>query len=250
MTKNLAYLGSLTLGMIAATGIATTSVQAAILGEFEYDDGTSNFFEDVNPGEGDTFTVTFSPGGLAESFDISGIFTVPEGGPLPPADPANPVTLDVVNGSILPEPFPTATFQWVQTFENGSFEYELVNPLVFDFTNQDDPINADGFENTATVAYGAGERFLGVFDNGGVSFEEATTEGAVVLPPLPGNTEARTFSGSRVREELSFNDLEGGNFGSYSGEVQILEAVPEPTTILGLLAFGGLGLGLKRKKEL
>ena len=244
LSNNLAFLGSLALGMIAATGIVTAPAKAAtILGELEWDDGTSNFFEDVNPGTGDTFDVFFSPGGdppavegLAESFDTTGIF-VP---PLQFADPGNPQLLTVT---------PPAEGNFIYSTNqsgagSGSFVYELVNDLVFVLEDEDAPAGA------VTVTYGAGERFLGSFDTVGgqpvgVGFEEIGEIAATVTIPGEG-----TFTSPNVIEELVFTDLEGGNFGSYGAEVQIRSAhVPEPASILGLLAFGGLSLGLKHKKQ-
>ena len=53
-----------------------------------------------------------------------------------------------------------------------------------------------------------------------------------------------------IGEELTFGQAVGseGDGGGYQGEVVVGVTAPEPATILGLLAVGGLGLGLKRKK--
>jgi hypothetical protein len=52
-------------------------------------------------------------------------------------------------------------------------------------------------------------------------------------------------------------DGSGNNFQGGTPQILSLDAnidnvkltMPEPGTVLGLLAFGGLGLGLKRKKQ-
>ncbi|NET75731.1 PEP-CTERM sorting domain-containing protein [Okeania sp. SIO1F9] len=42
---------------------------------------------------------------------------------------------------------------------------------------------------------------------------------------------------------------EGGTFDGFKNTFTQKRVTPEPGTILGLLAVGGLGLGLKRKKQ-
>ncbi len=73
-------------GVAVVSTIAVTSfapAQAIGFGELQWDNSTSNFFEDVNPGAGDSFDVTFSPGGVAAVFEAIGSFapffpTVPD----------------------------------------------------------------------------------------------------------------------------------------------------------------------------
>lgn len=228
---------------IAAFGISTVSAYAAIIGEFGFENGTTNFFEDVNPtlvGFTDEFNVTFSPiaaGEQASTFNTSGVFTPP----LPDAPPGVILDLDQVTG----------TFRQIGYNDNDSsgdislgdtFEYQLINDdLTFDF------------DDGVTVTYGEDEIFLGTFDfdvSGnpiGVEFVEENEVNPVVT--IVGNPNS-PFTGDQVRESLIFSDLEAGDFGEYAGEVQVVEVVPEPGTILGLLVIGGLGLGLKRKKQL
>ena len=228
---------------IAAFGISTASAYAAIIGEFGFENGTTNFFEDVNPtlvGFTDDFNVTFSPitaGEQASTFNTSGVFTPP----LPDAPPVAILDLDQVTG----------TFSQTSYNDNDSsgdisvgdtFEYQLINDdLIFDF------------DDGVTVTYGEGEIFLGTFDfdvSGnpiGVEFvEENEVNPEVTIAGDPDSP----YTGDQVRESLIFSDLEGGEFGEYAGEVQIVEVVPEPGTILGLLVIGGLSLSLKRKKQL
>ena len=229
--QKFASIGVAAFSAIYFTGIATNPTQAAtLLGEFEYDDGTSNFFEDVNPEvNGDTFSITFSPEGEAATFDTSGIFTPP----LPDAPPG--VILDVV-----PETVEFTLVNGSYTNDLNPFEYELAEPLQLSFNNGD-----------VIVEYGANERFLGVFEvenneRVGISFEEEDVDASVTIL---GTQYPNDVPGTSVLEELAFSDLPGGEFGGYEGLTQVRQGVPEPATILGLLTIGGLGLGLNCKKK-
>ncbi|MGK7893324.1 MAG: PEP-CTERM sorting domain-containing protein [Xenococcus sp. (in: cyanobacteria)] len=243
LLQKLAPVGVAAFGAIAFTGIATAPAQAAVIGEFQFVNGTDNFFEEVVPGIGDTFNVEFSDGGLASSFDTFGIF-VP---PLEFADSGNPQLLSVVGDPIV------GSFLF-DRFVNGvdatdGFVYNLTSDLVFTFTDQD-----NGNPGTVSVRYGAGEEFLGIFDGGGVEFEEETTVNASVEIDDDGDGIIDRFfpnGDTSVTEILTFGDLAGGVAGEYGGEVQVSHTtpVPEPTTILGLLTISALGLGLKRKKH-
>ncbi len=228
-SKEFFLSSTLALGVVAGIGIAAAPAQAAILGEFEWDDATTNFFEDVNPeNPDDTFSVTFSPGGFAETFNTSGIFTPP----LPDANPLDPpitLNLDPAEGE----------FELVSFTSDTQFVYRLTSPLVFDF------------DDDVSVTFGTDELFLGSFELDGdgnrigVGFVEQTVSAVV-------NIDGDIFPTGNliVREEITFGDLPGGEAGEFGAIAQVVEVngVPEPATILGLLAVGGLGLGLKRKK--
>lgn len=242
LSKNLTFLGSLALGAITATGIVTSPVRAAVLGELEWGNGTTNFFEDAligGAGTGgfvfDDFEVIFSPGDLADSFDTFGIF-VP---PLELATFTNPQLLDV--------PAVTGSFSLVGDGTGSIATYQLDNDLTFNISDPDTV-------GSVAVTFGAGAEFLAAkdFENGdvvGIDLEETTSIGTVVIN---GGPNAGTYPNGEtsVSEILTFGDLEGGVGGEYGAEVQINDvSVPEPGTILGFLAFGGLGLAMKRKKQ-
>ncbi len=249
LSHKLAFLGTLALGTITATGMATTSAQAAVLGEFNFSSNlTSNFFEDVNPGEPYEFSVTFSPERSASSINTTGLFTPPRG-PLPLATRLNPSRLSVgKTRDNQPSNVATATFEWMQTFDDGSFEYKLVDndPLRLTFFESSSP---EGFvEEFVTVAYRPGDTFLGRFLNGDVIFEQRNVNPGVLISD-PSSIDVRSFSGPSVRDEFRFGVSVGTSNGSYFGEVQILSTVPEPAAIIGVLTIGALGFGLKRKKQ-
>jgi hypothetical protein len=204
-------------GVAVVSTIAVTSFAPAqavmITGELQWDDATSNFFEDVNPGAGDSFDVTFSPGGLAAVFSAVGDFV-----PFFPATPPAPE-------AFYPLTPVTATFDWVSGV-GTEFVYNLRNDLVFDFAN--------GVSVTFLSA-----PFLGSFDgDNGVAFEETAFSQAIVS--IPG------IDRFVLGEELSFADIAGGNAGEYGAIVQT--AVPEPLTILGTGMALGLGTLFKKKR--
>ena len=222
----------------------TTHAQAAVIGELEWGDATSNFFDDVFEG-GTTFTdfeVTFNPGDLADSFDTQGIF-VP---PLEFADPANPQLLDA--------PAVTAAFNLVGDGTGDTAIYELESS--FDFVIAD----ADNNQGAVTVTFGINDTFLAAknLDNGiivGVDLEETFSDASLEIDGIPGTFPdgSPNFPNSSVEEILTFGILDGAEFGEYGAEVLVNQngsSVPEPTSILGLIAIASLGLGLKHKKKL
>jgi hypothetical protein len=229
LTKNIVS-GAAAIAVLAGVGIAAAPAQSSTLtGELEWDDSTSNFFEDVNPDEDDTFSVTFSPeelGGLASVFIATGEFAPP----FPTTPLAPPDFYELI-------PPPTGTFKFVRS-QNSSFIYKLQNDLVFNFDANQNGVFA--LTEDVQVTFKAGEQFLGSFDNGSVGFEELDVDASVIIA---GRTPLV------LTEELTFGDSVGGTGGEYGAIVETTTTVPEPASILGLLAVGGLGLSLKRKKQ-
>ena len=246
LLQKFAPLGVAAFGTISVIGITTAPVHA---GQLSWTDGTSEFFEDVlfDPSttpvgtDLDDFSVTFNPGTQVSVFTANGEFN-PAFPSIDPSNPqfftVNPSTGDFTEGVYLglvagvPE-----------------FEYELEDDLVFDFGN--------GVE----VTYAAGSTFLGEFDLApdgitieGVEFElEQSAEGTNVTI---GNQEYYEPGDPNFDSDfpltgltLTFDEPAGGTFGEYSAGTTVASTVPEPTTILGLLAVSGLGLSLKRKKQ-
>ena len=192
--------------------LAVTISDRVSSGSITWGNGTSNFFEDVNPGAGDTFDVTFSPGASALISSATGVFE--------PFYPAPPVFTGLAPV--------TGTFEWVANSGVG-FIYELQNDLVFNF------------DNGISVTYGSGEQFLGAFGaEAGVAFEELSTMNASVV--VPGEPDVFLLA-----EELTFGDLAGGSSGEYGASVQA--TVPEPSTILGLLTAVGITLCASKRKQ-
>ena len=247
--------GGTAIAFIAGIGIIATPAKAGQLG---WSDGTSDFFDDVNPVAGDTFSVTFSPDsleGLAAVFSATDEFD-------PFFDTPEFVALT---------PPPTGNFEFVTGLDpvDGifqEFQYELTNDLVFNF-DTDGNENASGNEVSLTI--GAGSTFEGLFNDVppggsnslGVEFE--TLEIASVIVTI----EDQTFSLGNPNfpvDELTFQfgDIPSEGGGEYNGLVSVTTPdfppppppqeptrVPEPVSILGLLAVGGLGIAMKRKKQ-
>jgi hypothetical protein len=217
LTKNIVS-GAAAIGVLAGVGIAAAPAQAS---QLEFDDGTDDFFAEVNPIDDNAFDVVFSPDGLATSFSATGQFE--EFFPVTPAL----YSLTPATGNF--------TYTGVGDGTIGSpMEYTLDNNLVFAFTNG------------VSLTLEAGSEFAGEFDfdNGtpiGVGFEIDFDEGSFFTIPGEGIVPTTSF-------EMTFGDIAESGGGEY-GVVASKEVVPEPASILGLLAVGGLGLGLKRKKQ-
>lgn len=229
LLQKLAPMGVAAIGAIAATGIASAPAQAGQLG---WDDATSDFYSDViNPDgtlTGNDFSVTFSPDALAAVFSateqFAPFFNPPE---LAFVDPItvgfdNFVDLGVVAG--------------IQ-----EFEYDLANDLVFDFGNG------------VIVTLAADSTFLGEIDAAGGTLEGVELEVVDIAGvTVQIGSDTYTLGGPKLFVTgfaFEFEDIAAIGGGEYAGLVSVAAKVPEPGTILGLLAFGGLGLGLKRKKE-
>jgi hypothetical protein len=227
------FTGATALAVLVGAGMAASPSQASTLA---WDDGTTDFFADVNPVDGDKFTLTFSPeslGGVSAVFQASGLFSPP----FPVIPPPKFVQLI---------PPPTATLTYVAGSLSGDlFEYTLDDDLVFQF-------DADGdgsyvAANDVSVTYGAGSTFLGDFDRNsttnaieGVGFVLETELGDAV------NIAGASYTPTGI--ELGFEDIPAGDGGEYSALVSVAPT-PEPSSILGLLALGTLGAVIKRQRS-
>lgn len=226
--QKLAPVGVAAIGAIALTGIGTAPAQA--VGTLGFSGSASDFYMDVEPGAGDTFTVFFSPDSSKNPFD----------------DGIGQTTVGTANGHFVP-PFETAppdyfadvlpveaNFAWVDwvSEDNGVFRYELQNDITFDFLNED-----------VQVTWKAGSLFDGEFnDDNGVGFVE-----------VAGNPRPMVMGISStdvIADDLVFQDIMPVGGAGYSASVSTHGVkVPEPASMLGILVFGGLGLAMKRKQE-
>ena len=205
-----------------ATAIAAPAQAFTVESTLEWDNGTSDFRNQVSfTTPGNTFSVDFSPaslGGQAAIFIATGDFA--------PIVGSTPVLVPVTQPA-------TGNFQLIGEtgIGTGIFEYTLLNNLVFDFNGA-----AEGI--VATLP--AGASFLGEIGPGNsVEFElEEPTEWVF---QIPGHTETAFSS------VFEFGDLPTAGGGTYDAEGVV--GVPEPASLLGLLAVGGLGLVSKLKKQ-
>lgn len=235
------------VGVTALSIISFTSItaRAADLGTstLEWDDATTNFNAEMtailqagpNPPNEGMFDVTFSPpelGGVAAVFIATGHFE-PFFPNLPNFFPINggngtTGTFGLVEGGVFNPNPPAAGI-------DIAAEFELKNDLIFDFGN--------GVIATLPEE----SQFLGELRNdGAVELELELGEWEFFIPAI-NDTPAKTVTAQD--SVFEFGDLVGEDGGSYNAEGEF-NKVPEPATILGLLAFGGLTLSLKHKKQL
>ncbi|MBD2666079.1 hypothetical protein B6N60_01756 [Richelia sinica FACHB-800] len=205
------------LGVAAVLPVAAAvsfagSAQAGVVGTLSFADGTDDWFSEVAPGAGDTFSVKFNPFNINFVTTQNGYFT-------PPFD-GSPVQ-GVANSE--------AEFKWVSTL-GSSYTYELVNDLVFQFTNG------------AKLTWGIGTKFIGFHNtNNSLQFDLAPNQ----LVPLVENIGETDFS--LFASALQFSDINTLGGGSYNGSVAL--QVPEPATILGL-GLVGAGMTFARRRKL
>lgn len=255
-------LGIVTLGTISILGIATTPV---IAGSLNFEDGTSDFLQffagiDLNDVAGtapDNFMVTFSPDNSQN----------------PPNDNLGSVLISNANGEFVPafNSSPPSNLAWL-TPAIGNFniaddpatsnvvEYTINGSgLRFDFPAAGSPLSNPSQNVTVFIDPGS---VFGVEVNGdvggfieGIAVELLETEGddfvniGGVNYPCCQIPDGNSLDGIA----LTFDQAAGDNLGDYSGSVTVSShdvTTPEPTTILGILTIGGLGLSLKRKKKL
>ncbi len=236
---NFLPLGLASLGSIAALGIATTPVQAQT-STFEWDDGTSDFVDAATAvfTEEGSFDVEFSPGGQAAVFIADGIFADFFPGLTIPPDAALVNTVPTVG-----------TFSFFEDIVpppgvDAEALFRLDNELTFEFdTDGDTVIDLVGF-------LPEGSPFLGILNaDGSVEFDlegGASLIGADGIAEWTATLPDGTIIAVADSSIFEFGQTAGSSGGAYIGE---LTTTPEPASILGLLAVGGLGLGLKRKKQ-
>ncbi|NEO56037.1 MAG: PEP-CTERM sorting domain-containing protein [Okeania sp. SIO3B5] len=242
--QKLAPVGVAAIGAIAITGIATAPVQA-IKGEIstlEWEDGTTNFnqeMKDVFDAEGGSFDVTFSPldlGGAVASFiatnhfepffDTPGLFDIiPGDSAVGTFELVSPVNLEPVAGV------------------DRAGMFELTNDLKFTFDN-DNSGNVNANDVMATMK--AGSLFLGQeLDTGAVKVTLSEGDWWFYIPEL-GNKPAKTLKSHD--SVFFFGDTIGNDGGNFTAQGEVVKA-PEPTSMLGILAFGGLGLAISKRKQ-
>ena len=229
LLQKLAPLGAVAFGAISIIGIAVDSAQAQTIGgTLGWQDNTTNFVpigDGLNP-LNESFEVTFNTE-LVNVNIATGYFEDELG----------------INAPVLVS-VPTTTSGF--TFEsnvglppNEAF-YKNDSNLEFDFNSL-----VPGLK--ATLPAGA------IFQL------EQEPDGAVSAELLGGENEESEWlfdipDLGIIKAEDSvflFGDLVGQAGGTYANEGEIeRDSIPEPSTILGLVAVGGLGLALKRKKQL
>ena len=244
--KNLAI--ACVSGVITATGIFTLPVQAFV---FESDSTlgwlsqTDDFFGNVpqNPVDGDAFDVTFNP-------------TFPN------------IVVTAATGSFASDfiPFGSDTLS-VSPVGPGTFEYDgvkgryiLQNNLTWNFGSRT-LTDAEGITDNGNLLWTIpeGTEFLVSVNPSSVEVDLCTDICATLpyftfngntygAPPNSGGEVVMGVFQDTLASTFQFSDLSSSAPGNYLAN-SLVTPVPEPVTILGLLIFGGLALGLKSKKQ-
>ena len=236
LLQKFAPLGVAAFGAISVTGIAFTPAQASTLG---WDNGTSDFFSDVNPVPLDEFEVTFSPLNIALISNADGVF-------VPPFNPADAI----VNPPYTTSTTATGIFRYVDGDINSG-TYQVVSPGGITFEFSDFPTEAGG----SMTSSGNVEATL--VENTLFNYTRPTPA-SIDFGLQPGQGQILTVEGINYMGEVFLDDdfdFEDGALpagGEYFAEVEFTppgSSIPEPASILGILAVCGLGLSLKRKKQ-
>lgn len=244
LLQKLAPVGVVAISAIAVTGIATAPAQAATFPQgfhaLGWDNGTSQFYNDavdsLNSGAG-SFSVDYC------LTDCEADVSIADGEFGRFFDPLEIVPLAST---------PTATWQYNNAVPIAGFdlaaEFTLVDsPLEFEFISQQTDTSGQIVTATLENAVIEGGRRA---DDGALEFELISGEWEFTAPnpddafdPFEGTSQSSVFEFG-----ITSADVSGGVYDA-QGEIQHNQ-IPEPTTILGLLTISGLGLGLKRKKQL
>ena len=241
LLQKLAPLGVAVFGAISFTGIAVVSAQAAVFTQassLQWTGSVSDFVKDAGIAIEDktSFTVTFNPSEESSVNGISGDF-VPY---FPDLDLPNNFA---AGGS-------TVTFNFVRETETilgfeTSADFEIEDDLTFSFLTSATP------GSPVTLTLPRGSIFTASLDtNGAVEVRLDSGGWKAVLPNAPDGDP--DISGIANSSTLTFDQSDGSIIGVYSttGSFNSPDTtIPESASILGILAIGGLGLGLKHKKQ-
>ncbi|GGA37965.1 hypothetical protein [Okeania sp. KiyG1] len=243
--QKLAPVGVAAIGAIAITGISTAPVQATPgeVSTLEWSNGATNFNQEMkdvfDAGMGNSFDVTFSPLSLGEQaavfiatnhfapfFDTPGLYDI-----IPSDSAMGTFELDSM---VTINPGPGV---------DRAGMFELTKDLKFTFDTDENGVVSDG-DVMATMK--AGAMFLGEeLDSGAV--EVALTQGDWWFD-IPESEDKPALTIKSQDSVLAFGDLEGPDGGTYAAEGEIVKT-PEPASMLGVLAFGGLGLSMVKRKQ-
>jgi hypothetical protein len=251
LLQKLAPLGVAAIGAIAATGIATAPAQAFVFKDgstLNWGDTTNDFYDDVELIEGDTLQVIFNPNSPVISInEATGSF-----------DPGfcDPLCLDNLATSPV-----VGNFEYKQSAFVNELRYVLQNDVVFDF---DSRTLEDHFGNptpgTLTWTAPAGTEFRAEKVGGSAELELCLDTCVTVpyftfngetfgAPPNSNGEVVQGFFQDTIQNRFQFDDSQSTGGGQYVAGGVVVKGAPEPASVLGLLTFAGLGLGLKRKQQ-
>lgn len=213
MNNLLKYAIGLSVATVFGGAVVASPAQAIVVGSLAFSDGTDDWFSEVAPGAGDTFSIEFNPFSLNFVTTQDGYFTPPfDGSPVQGVAPYE------------------ANFEFVSS-SGSEFTYALTNDLVF------------AFNNGASVTWKTGTEFMGMFNlNNAVEFMLAEEQ---PMPMVMGIGETDFFV---ISDTLQFSDTSASGGGTYNGQVDIATDIPEPTTLFGL-GIVTAGLAVSRRKS-
>jgi hypothetical protein len=225
LTKNIVS-GAAAIATLAGVGIAAAPAQAFVLHPSDLAiDFTSTDINGFQLGQNLTdWSITD-----IDDVDGSGILTGPienwpGQGSLP--DLSDPTLVGL----------PTVDFNAVAEIAPGIWEYQNAEDIVVTFRD----VTVDGITSDLDYVIAADSTF-DVISNGNINFNLAPASSGNVF--LRFDNQITTGNGAFQFEQVRGEEESEGN-----GEF-VSASVPEPASILGLLAVGGLGLSLKKRKK-
>ncbi|NES70186.1 MAG: hypothetical protein F6K24_35720 [Okeania sp. SIO2D1] len=122
-------------------------------------------------------------------------------------------------------------------------EFELTNDLKFTFDND---MSGDVSDGDVMATMKAGALFLGEeLNSGAVEVNLTGGDWWFYIPEFEDKPAKTIKSRDSV---LVFGDLVGDAGGTYGAEGEVVKT-PESASMLGVLAFGGLGLAMAKRKQ-
>ncbi|NES64400.1 MAG: PEP-CTERM sorting domain-containing protein [Okeania sp. SIO2D1] len=216
MKNLLKYALVLSAATVFGGSVFAPAQAATVVGSLAFSDGTDDWFSEVDPGAGDTFDIEFNPFDLNFVTTQNGFFTPPFDG-----SPVQGVAASV------------AEFEYVSS-SGIEFTYALTNDLVFEY------------DNGASVTWGAGTEFMGMFNGpDSVEFMLAEDQGLLAMVDGIGDTGFKV-----IAETLQFSDTVALGGGTYNSQVDIGVHIPEPATLFGLgVVAAGLVTSRRQKNS-
>lgn len=252
-------IGSITFQHSAsAMQIGEGRIDINLIGAIEVTGNTVNFLNlnFTDPDEQDTYDLPVNEGGDADArgnFNVTVVTGAFADLGFGATDPNGNFVNDIV--PIIPEPIPPGfTTDPTPDFQNVPARNGSAGDLLFEFEN--------GFEYYYTSITRTTIRFIEGVVN--MSFEGFLRDTTGEFDDTPSDISLFTGStdidittipstpGATIQEIIdNFNDDNPAAPEVFAGINGLIttSTVPEPGTVLGLLAIGGLGLGLKKKKQ-
>jgi hypothetical protein len=209
-------VGSLAIGISSVIAAAPARAVSLANGDLTFGStGLPTFFADVNPGVGDTISITLGAntdvGSANGSLKNAPFFTAP-----------GPYNFNAPN--------PVALLNWVSGTNNGPISYSLANTINFNFANG------------VNLEIAAGTIFSGNMDASSVALSTIARTGSF----FQNGTDIAPLNAL----SFGFNDISGrsnGTYGITASTVAPTTSVPEPLTVIGTIFGGTVAMRMKKK---